>query len=59
MYAALPAVRNRLLVFGGMQDKMVPVRNAALIAGPVPGAWLLRFADQGHGLPFEDAKSVI
>ena len=56
---ALPRVRNRLLVFAGTQDRVVPVRNAAVIADPVPGSWQLRFADEGHGLPFESPKSVI
>lgn len=56
---ALPRSRNRLLVFAGTRDRVVPVRNAAVIADPVPGSWVLRFADEGHGLPFEDPKSVI
>jgi hypothetical protein len=56
---ALPRSRNRLLVFAGTRDRVVPVRNAALIADPVPGSWVLRFADEGHGLPFESPKSVI
>jgi pimeloyl-ACP methyl ester carboxylesterase len=57
--AALPSVRNRLLVFAGTQDRLVPVRNAAVIAGPVPGSWSLRFAREGHGLPFSSPRAVI
>jgi pimeloyl-ACP methyl ester carboxylesterase len=56
---ALPAVRNRLLVFAGSQDRVVPVRNADVISVPVPGSWRLRFADDGHGLPFESPQNVI
>ncbi len=56
---SLPRVRNRLLVFSGAQDRLVPVRNGMVIANPVPGSWHMRFADEGHGLPFESPKSVI
>lgn len=57
--SALPRVRNRLLVFAGTQDRLVPVRNGALIANPVPGSWHMRFAREGHGLPFSSPRAVI
>ena len=51
IFNALPAVRNRVMFVHGQQDSLVPVAAAEVAAAQVPGAWLVVFADAGHGLP--------
>jgi pimeloyl-ACP methyl ester carboxylesterase len=48
---ALLEVRNRVMFVHGQQDVVVPVAAAQAAAAQVPRAWLVVFADAGHGLP--------
>jgi pimeloyl-ACP methyl ester carboxylesterase len=50
IFDALPAVSNRVMFVHGQQDEVVPVAAAQAAAAQVPGAWLVVFADAGHGL---------
>ena len=39
------------LIMTGTDDTNVPTPNSLIIAGKIPGAWLIQFKDAGHSLP--------
>jgi pimeloyl-ACP methyl ester carboxylesterase len=39
------------LVIIGTDDVIVPTTNSLIIAGKIPGAWLIQIKDAGHQLP--------
>ena len=39
------------LIMTGTDDTNVPTLNSLIIAGKIPGAWLIQFRDAGHSLP--------
>jgi pimeloyl-ACP methyl ester carboxylesterase len=47
----LGAVRVPALVIGGVEDVLVPVENARMIAAALPNARLIVFEGMGHDLP--------
>ena len=51
----LPKIRNRVLIAHGMEDRILPARNALLIAERIPASWLARFPDAGHAFLFQEA----
>jgi hypothetical protein len=55
----LGAVPNRVLILHGVQDKLMPVRNALLGAWKLLGSWMLQFPGEGHGIPFSNVQAVI
>jgi pimeloyl-ACP methyl ester carboxylesterase len=55
----LAAVPNRVLILHGVQDKLMPVRNALLGAWKLLGSWMLQFPGEGHGIPFSNVQAVI
>jgi pimeloyl-ACP methyl ester carboxylesterase len=54
----LPDLRSETLVLAGLKDIDVPVQNARLLAGRIPGATLRLFAHTGHGLPLQRPIAV-
>eukprot|EP00882_Tetradesmus_deserticola_P006490 GHRQ01006829.1.p1 GENE.GHRQ01006829.1~~GHRQ01006829.1.p1 ORF type:complete len:478 (+),score=153.76 GHRQ01006829.1:196-1434(+) len=50
---------NRVLILHGVQDRIMPVRNALLGAWKLLGAWMLQFPGEGHGIPFSNVQAVI
>jgi pimeloyl-ACP methyl ester carboxylesterase len=38
------------LIITGNHDNNVPTANSLIIAGKIPGAWLVRIKDAGHAL---------
>jgi pimeloyl-ACP methyl ester carboxylesterase len=55
----LGVVPNRVLILHGVQDRLMPVRNALLGAWKLLGSWMLQFPGEGHGIPFSNAQAVI
>jgi pimeloyl-ACP methyl ester carboxylesterase len=39
------------LIITGTNDTNVPTQNSLIIAGKIPGAWLIQIKDTGHSLP--------
>ena len=35
----------------GTEDVTIPAANSLIIAGKIPGAWLVQIKDAGHALP--------
>eukprot|EP00878_Enallax_costatus_P018251 GHUV01019206.1.p1 GENE.GHUV01019206.1~~GHUV01019206.1.p1 ORF type:complete len:260 (+),score=48.15 GHUV01019206.1:274-1053(+) len=55
----LSGTTNRVLILHGVQDQLMPIRNALLGVGKLLGAWMLQFPGQGHGIPFSNVQGVI
>jgi pimeloyl-ACP methyl ester carboxylesterase len=47
----LTKISNPTLVITGTDDVIVPTANSLIIAGKIPGAWLVQIKDAGHQLP--------
>jgi pimeloyl-ACP methyl ester carboxylesterase len=58
VWDALPDLRSETFVMAGRKDIDVPVQNARLLAGRIPGATLRLFAHTGHGLPLQRPVAV-
>ena len=39
------------LIITGTDDTAVPTQNSLIIAGKIPGAWLIQIKNAGHALP--------
>ena len=46
------------LVMTGIDDTNVPTPNSLIIAGKIPGAWLIQFKDAGHALPGQYPEEI-
>ena len=57
-YRALPRVRSPTLVATGAADVLVPPRNAATLAGRIPGARLELLQDLGHRAIWEAPEEM-
>jgi pimeloyl-ACP methyl ester carboxylesterase len=44
----LTKISNPTLVITGTDDVIVPTANSLIIAGKIPGAWLVQIKDAGH-----------
>jgi pimeloyl-ACP methyl ester carboxylesterase len=55
----LGAAPNRVLVMHGVQDRVVPVRNAPAAAARLLGSWMLQFPGAGHALPFDEQQAMV
>ncbi|KAF8055600.1 hypothetical protein HT031_006719 [Scenedesmus sp. PABB004] len=54
----LDGTPNRVLILHGVQDRLMPVRNAMLGASRLLGAWMMQFPGEGHGIPFSNVQAV-
>ncbi|MHB8895185.1 MAG: alpha/beta fold hydrolase [Candidatus Geothermincolia bacterium] len=52
-YDRLPAVKSPTLMLTGAEDLLTPPQNSVIIAGRIPGAWLMQYPGAGHGLQFQ------
>jgi pimeloyl-ACP methyl ester carboxylesterase len=41
------------LVLSGTDDVVIPAKNSVILAGLIPGAWLVQFRNGGHGLMYQ------
>jgi pimeloyl-ACP methyl ester carboxylesterase len=55
----LSTVTNRLLILHGVQDQIIPIRNAGLANNKILGSWTMEFPGEGHGIPFSHPMAVI
>lgn len=55
----LAGVTNRVLIMHGVQDRMVPIRNAALADDLLLGSWMLQLPMEGHALMFSHTQATI
>jgi pimeloyl-ACP methyl ester carboxylesterase len=46
----LAKISNPTLVIIGSDDAIIPTANSLIIAGKIPGAWLVQIKDAGHEL---------
>jgi len=46
----LTKISNPTLIVTGTEDNNVPTANSLIIAGKIPGAWLVQIKDAGHAL---------
>jgi pimeloyl-ACP methyl ester carboxylesterase len=46
----LTKISNPTLIITGTHDNNVPTANSLIIAGKIPGAWLVQIKDAGHAL---------
>lgn len=53
----LPKISNPTLVITGTGDLIVPPANYLVIAGKIPGAWLVQIKGGGHGVMFQYPES--
>ena len=42
-----------VLVIAGSDDVVIPAKNSLILAGLIPGAWLVQFRGSGHGLIYQ------
>jgi pimeloyl-ACP methyl ester carboxylesterase len=56
-FAALKNIGQQTLVFNGIHDEMIPVRNSYWLSEHLPNAVLLTFPDSGHGSIFQFAPA--
>ena len=54
----LTKVSNPTLVIIGTDDVAVPTPNSLVIAGKIPGAWLVQIKDAGHAIPSQYPDKV-
>jgi pimeloyl-ACP methyl ester carboxylesterase len=54
----LKSIAAPTLFVNGTEDVITPPQNAVMMAGLVPGSWLMRFAGAGHGLMYQDPKGL-
>jgi pimeloyl-ACP methyl ester carboxylesterase len=47
----LTKISSPTLTITGTDDVVVPTANSLIIAGKIPGAWLVQIKDAGHSLP--------
>jgi len=55
--ASLKDIRQPTLVFNGVHDEMIPIRNSYWLSENLPNAVLLTFPDSGHGAIFQYAEA--
>jgi pimeloyl-ACP methyl ester carboxylesterase len=53
IYDQLSSIQTPTLILAGTADEVVPPGNALLLAEQIPGSWLVRFRDGGHGMMFQ------
>ena len=58
-YDRLRNITNRVLIVHGVQDLMVPVRNAAVAAARIPASWMIQAPQAGHGIMFQSVRRTI
>jgi pimeloyl-ACP methyl ester carboxylesterase len=46
----LTKISNPTLIITGTHDNNVPTANSLIIAGKIPGAWLIQIKDAGHAI---------
>ena len=56
-FASLGNIRQPTLVFNGVHDEMIPVRNSWWLSENMPNAMLLTFPDSGHGAIFQFSQA--
>jgi len=56
-FASLKDVRQPTLVFNGVHDEMIHVRNSYWLSENLPNAALLTFPDSGHGSIFQFSQA--
>ena len=54
----LTKISNPTLVIIGTYDVIVPTANSLVIAGKIPGAWLVQIKDAGHAIPSQYPDKV-
>ena len=47
---SLAKISNPVLIITGTDDIVVPTQNSLVIAGKIPGAWLIQIKDDGHSV---------
>ena len=57
--AGLGSENQRVVILQGVEDRIVPVRNAIKLGGLWNGAWVLQLDSQGHGLPFSAVDQIL
>ncbi len=58
-YDRLPEIQAPTLVMTGAGDILVPPQNSRKIAGRIPGARLVEYADSGHGFMSQERDAFI
>jgi pimeloyl-ACP methyl ester carboxylesterase len=53
----LRKISNPTLIITGTDDT-IPTQNALIIAGKIPGAWLIQIKDAGHAIPIQYPAEV-
>lgn len=49
----LPEIKHPALLISGMEDEITPSDEMTYLANNIPGAWLARYENTGHGLIFQ------
>ncbi len=57
-YARLPRLRVRTLIMAGLDDVIVPPRNALILHSRIVRSRLVRYRDAGHAFLFQDPLAV-
>ncbi len=58
VWDGLAGIDKPVLFLNGTEDVITPPENAAIMAGVVPGSWLVRFSGAGHGLMYQNPKGL-
>lgn len=48
----------KTLILCGTEDVIVPPQNSLMLAEHIPGSWLVRIEDAGHGLMYQNPKEM-
>ncbi|MGD9533439.1 MAG: alpha/beta fold hydrolase [Candidatus Nitrosocosmicus sp.] len=53
----LQRITKPTLIITGTEDQAIPSSNSLILAGEIPGAWLVQIRDAGHGLMYQYPKT--
>jgi pimeloyl-ACP methyl ester carboxylesterase len=58
-FLKLRNVTNRVMMLHGVEDVLVPVKNAPVAARRVVGSWMVTIPYGGHGVIFQNVQAAI
>lgn len=57
-YSRLSDLTQKTLLLTGTEDVLTPPQNSLMMAEKIPGAWLVQYANGGHGVMFQNPKEI-
>lgn len=57
-YSRLPNITQNTLLITGTEDVLTPPQNSLMMVEKIPGAWLVQYANGGHGVMFQKPEEM-